>query len=111
MVLCRVARGNFTPGLPQSEVGRRRGARGSGPFPSAPSRTGLASCPRIRLSSALLPGGDCGASGVDVLVAAFADHKGLAAALGHPAYPRRVLGSSLLVENREVADGGGLAAG
>jgi len=29
----------------QSEVGRRRGARGGGPFPSAPSRTGLASFP------------------------------------------------------------------
>ena len=34
-----VAGGNFTRRLPQSEVGRRRGARGSGPFPSAPSRT------------------------------------------------------------------------
>ena len=34
-----------------SEVGRRRGAAGCGPFPSAPSRTGRASFPRTPLSS------------------------------------------------------------
>src|SRR2546421_5703713 len=44
----RVARGNLTPGLPQSEVGRRRGARGSGPLPNAPSRTVRASFPAYR---------------------------------------------------------------
>lgn len=36
------------PGSPQSEVGRWRGARGAGPFPSAPSRTGRASFPASR---------------------------------------------------------------
>src|SRR6266568_5920803 len=36
------------------EVGRRRGAI-SGPFPSAPSRTGHASFDRTQLSSGLLP--------------------------------------------------------
>jgi len=38
-------RGGLTLGLPQSEMGRRRGARGSGPFPSALSRTRRTSFP------------------------------------------------------------------
>ncbi|WP_162625158.1 transposase family protein [Streptomyces cadmiisoli] len=44
----RVAGGNFAPRLSRSEVGRRRGARGSGPFPTAPSRTVRASFPAYR---------------------------------------------------------------
>ncbi|MQB00141.1 MAG: hypothetical protein GEU78_07780 [Actinobacteria bacterium] len=35
----RVAGRNFPSRPPQSEVGRWRGARGSGPFPSSSSRT------------------------------------------------------------------------
>jgi hypothetical protein len=39
----------------RGEVGRRRGARGSGPFPTAPSRTARASFP-ARRSPVIMPG-------------------------------------------------------
>ena len=41
---------------------------------------------------------------MDVLVAAFADHEGLALVLGHQAYPFRLLGPPRLVEVGEFAD-------
>src|SRR5262249_52236151 len=69
-----------------SRVGRRRGVRGVGPFPTTPLRTGRARFPwhpALQCSSC----SPCGTSGMDVLVADAADDKGLAAASGHSRDP------------------------
>jgi hypothetical protein len=77
----------FSSSRPSTEVGRRRGARGSGPFPSASSRWDV----RLSTLTALhwsLPGGDCCPSGVNVLMASFAGHQGLAPAHRNQMHPR-----------------------
>ena len=50
------------------------------------------------------PGGGCGPSGVDVLVACFADHEGLAFAHRHQMHPRWPFWPTWLVEIGEFAD-------
>ena len=50
------------------------------------------------------PGGGCGPSGVDVLVAVFADHEGLAFTHGHQPYPRWPIWLSWFVEVGEFTD-------
>ena len=71
---------------PPSEVGHRRGARGAGPFPSAPSRTVL-----VAFATHGSPVVSSGWMRVPdrrgCLVAGAADHEGLAAPLGHEVDP------------------------
>lgn len=50
------------------------------------------------------PGGGCTPSRVNVLVAAFADHKGLSFTHGHQVHPRRPFRPSWLVEIGKLAD-------
>ncbi len=101
---CRCCHRSVSPCRSPSEVGRRRGARGSGPFPTAPSRTGRARFPGIRLSSDHFRSGCGGTSRVDVFMAAAADHEGLAPSHRHQMDPRGPLTASGPVEISELAD-------
>ena len=69
------------------------------PFPEPDRR--VSSHPALQCS---FPGGGCGPSGVDGLVALFADHEGLAFALCHQVHPRWPFWSTWLVEIGEFAD-------
>src|SRR3954447_11734406 len=91
------------PGPPQSEVGRRRGAPGWGPFPSASSRTVLVGFPTH--GSPVISCGWCaGSSCVDVLVAGATDHERLAASFCHEVDPGGPVGPIGPVEVGELAD-------
>ena len=82
--------------LPAAEVGQRRGG-GYAPFPLAPSRTRREpfSSPG---SPATIPCLTRSASGVDAVVAGFADHEGLASSPRHDLHPFGLVWLSGLVE-------------
>jgi hypothetical protein len=78
---CRGCSRPVSPDRSPSEVGRRRGARGAGPFPSSSSRTVRDSFPSHR--SPVIFDGRGGPARVDVVVAAAAGDQGLAPPHGH----------------------------
>jgi hypothetical protein len=69
------------------------------PFPEPDRR--VSPHPALQCS---FPDGGCGPSGVDVLVALFADHEGLALAFSHQVYPRWPFWPAWLGEIGEFAD-------